>query len=204
MASQPNVFLTPEQYLAIEEKAEEKSEYFDGEMFAMSGVSFAHDTIVGNLLLSLLTQLKGSPCRAHTSDLRVAVSPKRTYVYPDVSISCQDPRVIRRGTDNLLNPVALIEVLSPTTELHDRGRKFRRYTQMKSLKEYLLVSQDEVLVERFQRRDVSSEWIYSSASSLDDSITLVSAPATLKLSDVYDSIFPPTSGMIREEDDGDE
>jgi Uma2 family endonuclease len=190
MASQPNSLLTAEEYLAIEEKAECKSEYFDGEMFAMAGVSRGHDTIVGNLLLPLLTQLKGGPCRVHTSDMRVAVSPSSAYVYPDISIACKDAKYIRRGTDNLLNPVAIIEVLSPTTELHDRGKKFKRYKGIASLKEYVLVSQDEVLVERFLRQDAGDGWIYSTATSLDDSLTLSSAPVTLKLRDIYDGVLP--------------
>jgi Uma2 family endonuclease len=191
MASQPNSLLTAEEYLAIEEKAEYKSEYFDGELFAMAGVSWRHDTIVGNLFADLHSQLKGSPCRAHTSDMRVAVSPNSAYVYPDISIACKDAKYIRRGTDNLLNPVAIIEVLPPTTELHDRGKKFKRYKGIASLKEYVLVSQDEVLVERFLRQDAGSDWIYSAATSLDDSLVLSAAPATLlKLRDVYDGVFP--------------
>jgi Uma2 family endonuclease len=190
MASQPNIFLSAEEYLDIEEKAEYKSEYFDGEMFAMSGVSLAHDTILYNLLLALGNQLKGGPCRAHTSDMRVALSPSSAYVYPDVSIVRKDARYLHRGTDTLLNPVAIIEVLSPTTELHDRGKKFKRYKEVASLKEYLLVSQDEVMVERFVRQHAGGDWLYSAVSSLDDSLTLAAAPATLKLRDVYDGVFP--------------
>lgn len=195
MASRPNVFLTAEEYLAIEEKAEYKSEYFDGEMFAMSGISRAHDTIVCNILATLHSQLKDSPCRAHTSGMRVAVSPSSAYVYPDVSIARKEARYIHRKTDGLENPVAIIEVLSSTTEFHDRGRKFKRYKGISCLKEYLLVSQDEILVERFLRQDGSDDWLYSSANKLDDSLALVAAPATLKLRDVYDGVFPPAVEM---------
>jgi Uma2 family endonuclease len=143
MASQPNSLLTAEEYLVIEEKAEYKSEYFDGEMFAMAGVSWAHDTIVGNVFADLHSQLNGSPCRAHTRDMRVAVSPSNAYTYPDISIACKDAQYIRRGADNFLNPVAIIEVLSSTTERHDRGKKFKRYKGITSLREYILVSQDQ-------------------------------------------------------------
>jgi Uma2 family endonuclease len=199
MASQPNILLTAEEYLALEEKAEYKSEYFDGEMFAMSGVSLPHDTIVGNIFATLHNQLKGGPCRAHTSDMRVAASTTRAYVYPDVSIACKDAKYIRRGTDNLLNPVAIIEVLSPTTEPHDRGKKFQWYKGIASLKEYVLVSQDEVLVERFLRQDAGGDWLYSSFTSLDDSLVLGSAPATLKLRDLYDGVFPSAGATVSEE-----
>jgi len=189
MASQPNALLTAEEYLDLEEKAEYKSEYIDGEIFAMSGVSPDHDTIVVNLNGILYNQLKGTPCRTHTSDLRVAASPTSAYTYPDVSISCKDPRFIHRGTSNLLNPVAIIEVLSPSTEVYDRGKKFLKYQQIESLQEYVLVSQDKVLMERYARQS-NDEWLYGAASNLGDSVGLASAPATLRLSDVYEGVFP--------------
>jgi Uma2 family endonuclease len=182
--------LSAEEYLAIEEKAEYKSEYFDGEMFARPDVSLAHDMIVCNLLLKVGNKLKDGPWRVHTSNMRVAVSPTSAYVYPDLSIVCKDARYLHRGTDSLLNPVAIIEVLAPTTELHDRGKKFKWYKGIASLKEYVLVSQDEVLVERYLRHDVGGDWLYSSANSLDDSLVLAAAPVTLKLRDVYDGVFP--------------
>jgi Uma2 family endonuclease len=195
MASQPNVFLTAEEYLDLEEKAEYKSEYMDGELLAMAGVSPDHDTIAANLVASLHSQVKGTPCRVHTSDMRVAVSPTTAYTYPDVSIACKDVRYLRRGTGNLLNPVVIFEVLSPSTEIYDRRKKFGKYKEIASLMEYVLVSQDEVLVERFARQP-SGDWLYSSLNSLDDSLTLLSVPATLKLRDIYDRVFPPA-----EEDD---
>jgi Uma2 family endonuclease len=189
MASQPNVFLTAEEYLNLEEKAEYKSEYMDGEIFAMAGISPEHDMIAVNLVASLHSQFKGTPCKAHTSDMRVAVS-LTAYTYPDISIACKDARYLRRGTGNLLNPAVIIEVLSPSTEIYDRRRKFGKYKQIASLMEYVLVSQDEVLVERYARQQ-SGDWLYSSLSSLDDSLTLTAVPATLKLRDIYDRVFPP-------------
>lgn len=202
MASQPNVFLTPEEYLDLEEKAESKSEYMDGEVFAMAGASSDHGTITMNLAATLHSQLKGTPCKAYNSDMRVAASPTSAYVYPDISICCKDARYLRRGGTNLLNPVAIIEVLSPSTENYDRRKKFGKYKAIASLMEYTLVSQDEVLVERYLRQpsaesggelrlDGGGDWLYSSLSSLDDSLTLTSVPATLKLRDVYDRVFPP-------------
>ena len=211
MASQPNVFLTAEEYLDLEEKAEYKSEYMDGERLAMAGASPEHDTIVVNLVVSIGHQLKGSPCKVHSSDMRVAVSSANAYTYPDVSICCEDARYVRRGSGNLLNPVVIIEVLSPSTELYDRRKKFRMYKEIPSLKEYVLVSQDEVLVERFARQPNAgpegglrhdgaesrgrlrlngADWLYSSLSSLDDSLKLHSVHVTLTLRDVYDRIFP--------------
>ncbi len=190
MASQPNVLLTAEEYLDLEEKAEYKSEYMDGELLAMAGVSPEHDTIVVNLVVILGHQLKGTPCKAHTSDMRVAVSPSNAYTYPDVSICCKDARYTRRGVANLLNPVVIIEVLSPSTEIYDRRKKFGKYKGIASLKEYVLVSQEEILVERYARQP-PGDWLYSSLSSLDDALQLTSVPATLKLRDIYDRVFPP-------------
>jgi Uma2 family endonuclease len=189
MASQHNILLTAEQYLDLEEKAEYKSEYIDGEIFAMAGASRAHDIIVRNIGSELHSQFKHTPCIAHTGDMRVAASPASAYTYPDISIACQDARYFRRGTDNLLNPVAIIEVLSPSTEIYDRRQKFGKYREMSSLREYVLVSQDEILVERFARQP-NGDWLYSSLTSRDDSLTLTSVPATLKLRDIYDRVFP--------------
>jgi Uma2 family endonuclease len=126
MASQPNVFLTAEEYLDLEEKAECKSEYMDGELYAMAGVSPDHDTIAVNLVVSLGQQFKGTPCKAHTSDMRVAVPPADAFAYPDISICCKDARYLQRGTANLLNPIVIIEVLSPSTETYDRRKKFSK------------------------------------------------------------------------------
>src|ERR1017187_6081821 len=177
MASQPNVFLTAEEYLDLEEKAEYKSEYMDGEIFpmngAMAGVSRAHDIIARNIGSELHNQFKHTPCIAHTGDMRVAASPTRAYTYPDISIACKDARYLRRGTDNLLNPVAIIEVLAPSTEIYDRRQKFGKYKEISSLTEYVLVSQDEILVERYARQanaesggglrlDGGGDWLYSS------------------------------------------
>jgi Uma2 family endonuclease len=203
MASQPNVFVTAEEYLDLEEKAEYKSEYMDGAVFAMggemAGVSRVHDIIARNIGSELHHQFKDTPCVAHTGDMRVAANLTRAYTYPDISIACKEARYIRRGTDNLLNPVAIIEVLSPSTELFDRGQKFGKYRQISSLMEYVLVYQDEILVERYARQPNESggglrldggDWLYSSLNSLDDILTFTSVPATLRLRDIYDRVFP--------------
>jgi Uma2 family endonuclease len=201
MASQPNVFLTAEEYLDLEEKAEYKSEYMDGELFVREDVSLDHDAIAMNLRATLHSQLKGTPCRVHSSDMRVAATNANAYMYPDISICCKDARYLRRGVANLLNPVVIIEVLSPSTETYDRRKKFGKYKAIPSLMEFVMVSQDEVLVERYARqpsaepggvprRDGGANWLYSSLTSLDDSLTLTAVPATLKLRDIYDRVFP--------------
>ena len=116
--------LTPEEYLAIERQAQCKSEYFEGEIFAMSGASPEHNQIAANVLAEIHTQLKKRPCRVFMSDMRVKVSPTGLYTYPDVVAFCDPPRFDDKQKDTLLNPLVIIEVLSDSTEAYDRGKKF--------------------------------------------------------------------------------
>src|SRR5208283_3813720 len=127
MSTQSKTFLTPEQYLEIERKAEFKSEYYQGEMFAMSGARFAHIGIVANAVASLHQQLRGGPCRPLSNDMRVRVTPTGLYTYPDVVIVCGEPQFLDSTFDTLLNPSVIIEVLSESTEVYDRTRKFEQY-----------------------------------------------------------------------------
>src|SRR4051812_40698878 len=138
MSTQPKPHLTPEQYLEIERAAEYKSEYFDGEMFAMSGAREAHNVVAMNIGAELREQLRQKPCRVYPSDMRVRVSSTGLYTYPDVVAVCDKPQFADEVTDTLLNPVLVVEVLSPSTEAYDRGRKFDHYKTIESLREYLL------------------------------------------------------------------
>ena len=124
MATQPNTFITPEQYLEIERQAEFKSEYYNGEMFAMSGAMFSHNQIVVNVSAQLYQQLRNGRCQHCTNDMRVRVTPK-AYAYPDAAIVCGEPQFLDNTQDSLLNPSVIIEVLSPSTERCDRGRSSR-------------------------------------------------------------------------------
>ena len=119
MSSQPKAFLTPEEYLALERKAEYKSEYFQGEMFALAGATSEHNTIAGNIFGKLRQQLKAKPCRAYISDMRVRIPVTGLYTYPDVIVVCGEPRFDDEYSDTLLNPTVLVEVLSPSTESYD-------------------------------------------------------------------------------------
>src|SRR4051794_27902251 len=123
MSTQPKTFLTPEQYLELERKAEFKSEYYQGEMFAMAGASFAHVRMVSRILVQLAHQMLGGPCEALSNDLRLHVPATGLYTYPDLVVVCGEPRLIDTHLDTLLNPTVIVEVLSPSTEAYDRGRK---------------------------------------------------------------------------------
>src|SRR5712692_10164216 len=132
--------VTPEEYLARERDAEHKSEYFDGEIFAMAGGSPQHSAIIFNVNGLLFPQLRGGPCRGFNSDMRVKVSETGLYTYPDLVVLCGEPQFDDEHQDTLLNPTLIVEVLSPTTKAYARGDKFSHYRWLESLQEYLLVA----------------------------------------------------------------
>lgn len=193
MSSERKTYLSPEEYLAIERKAEIKSEYRDGEMLAMSGGSEEHNLIVTNIVAELRQQLKNRPCKVYPGNMRVKVSPTGLYTYPDVAVVCGQSLLEDQYADTLLNPTLIVEVLSPSTEKYDRGRKFNHYRRVESLKEYVLVAQDEPLVERYIK-EAEDRWVLADARSLDDSVQLLSIDCALSLREVYDKVeFSPPS-----------
>ena len=184
MSSQIKTFLTPEEYLAIERKAEVRSEYFGGEMFMMTGASRAHNLIVGNLVATIHAQLKDRPCEVYSNDMRVRIPATGLYIYPDVIALCGESKFEDDYFDTLLNPTLIVEVLSPSTEAYDRGKKFKHYQQIDSLVEYLLVAQDSYMIEQYVRQS-GSQWLYTEAHNQDDVVKLASIDCELALRDVY-------------------
>ena len=176
-------YLTPEAYLAWERKADTKHEYLRGEIIAMSGASYQHTIITMNISGELYVQLKDTACTVHTNDMRVRTSPETSYFYPDVVVVCDKPRFEDNAFDTLLNPIVLVEVLSPSTEAYDRGEKFKHYQRLTSLQEYVLVSQDEVRVERYRRH--GTEWQPTEFRSVEDVLSLTSIDCKLSLDDIY-------------------
>jgi Uma2 family endonuclease len=187
MASKLKPRFTPEEYLAMERKAEFKSEYIDGEIIAMTGASEPHNLITTNIVRELSTQFKGRSCRVYSSDMRVDLREHNLYAYPDVVVLCGEPKLRDDWMDNLLNPNLIIEVLSKSTEAYDRGRKFIKYRRVESLAEYLLVAQDDCYVEHYIRQP-DGHWTLSEVSSPDETIHLSSIECHLKLSEVYDKV----------------
>jgi Uma2 family endonuclease len=201
MTAVPKRKLTPAEYLAIERKAEFKSEFLDGEMFAMAGASFAHNAIKDNLIVQLGSQLKGGPCRTLSSDMRVKVSATGLYTYPDVIILCGPAELEDANGDTLLNPQVIIEVLSESTAGYDQGRKYRHYQRLESLREYILVAQDEPAVERRVRQS-RWDWLQTTFAGLDGELELATVPAKIPLADIYAGVtFPdppkPPAGRPR-------
>jgi Uma2 family endonuclease len=181
--------LTEEQYLTLERASEFKSEYFDGEMFAMSGGSMQHARLQQNLTTELSIALRGGRCEAFGSDLRVRVS-SRMYTYPDISVVCGKPLLADDRQDVLLNPVAVFEVLSPSTEKYDRGLKLQRYRTITTLQDYILVSQSELRIEQYTRQE-NNLWVLRDCESLDDELNIASIGVSLPLRRLYDRVeFP--------------
>jgi Uma2 family endonuclease len=190
MIAQRKPTYTPEEYLALERAAEYRSEYLDGEIFAMAGASQAHNLIAGNIFWHLKSQFRGRPCQAYMSDMRVRVTPNRMYTYPDVVAVCGPQEFADDQVDTLLNPTAVFEVLSPSTEAYDRGEKFARYWRLASLTDYVLVAQDQMRVEHYTRQD--DGWFVTAAGSLDEIVRLDAINATLTLRAIYEDVeFPP-------------
>jgi Uma2 family endonuclease len=178
------VAMSESEYLAFERVNETKHEFVDGEVFAMTGASENHNLICLNLFRVLGNQLLEGPCKVYPSDMRVKVEATRLYTYPDVSVVCDDPQFADNEFDTLLNPLVIIEVLSPSTDGYDRGRKFQNYRLMSTLQEYLLVSQDTARIEHYIRQE-NGEWLLSDVIGLDGQLKLPSIECSLLMSDVY-------------------
>jgi Uma2 family endonuclease len=187
MTSQTKVRITPEEYLAIERQAAYKSEYFNGEMFAMSGASPRHVLIVTNVVAELRRQLKQRPCTVYSTNLRVKVSPTGLYTYPDVIVVCDQPQFNDQQRDTLLNPTLIVEVLSESTKDYDRGEKFEHYRTLTSLAEYVLIAQDKPHFEHFVRQP-DNRWLLAETNRLEDTIHLPSIACDLALAEVYDKV----------------
>ena len=176
--------LTPEDYLAIERSAEFKSEYFDGEIFAMAGASRAHNAIVLNVGSEIRQHLKNRSCKAYVNDMRVKVNPTGLYAYPDVIVVCGKEQFEDTHLDTLLNPTLIIEVLSDSTEAYDRGRKFEHYRHLDPLVEYVLIAQQRPHIESY-RRQPDQQWLLTECSGLDATLRLQSIDCDLALAEIY-------------------
>jgi len=190
MSSQPKTYLTPEEYLAIERRNEYKSEYIDGEMVAMTGASRRHNLIAVNISRDVSQQLRSRPCESYAGDMRVRIPATRAYMYPDVVVVCGEPQFEDDYVDTLLNPTALVEVLSDSTERYDRGRKFGYYRTIESLAEYVLVAQDECRVEQYTKQP-DGRWLLTDHRSPDAVVELASIQCALRLSEGYEKVALP-------------
>lgn len=179
--------MTVAEYLEMERASEEKHEFLDGEIYLMSGASLKHNLIVTNTVSGLHSQLRNRPCVVFPSDMRVRIRDNRHYTYPDITVVCDPLQLEDTEQDTLLNPTLIIEVLSPSTESYDRGRKFQHYRTLASLQEYVLISQDSTRIERYLRQP-NDEWLLADASGIDASLELASIQCVLSLAEVYEKV----------------
>jgi Uma2 family endonuclease len=184
MSTQPKARLTPEEYLAIERAAEYKNEFFNGEIFAMTGASRQHNQITVNFVRVLGNQLLESPCNVYASEMRVKAISAQNYMYPDVVVTCGQTFFEDQEMDTLLNPKVLIEVLSPSTAAFDRAEKFAYYKLIESLTDYVLVNQKPYRVEHFVKQE-QGRWTYYDFTSADEVLRLDSVGCEVLLKDIY-------------------
>ena len=192
MSAIPRRKLSVEEYLLVERLAPFKSEFYDGEMFAMAGARHPHNRIKDNLIRHIGNQLDGSNCHTASSDMRVRVPGTPHYTYPDIPIVCGEP-VFEDGVfDTLLNPRVLIEVLSPTTQEHDGGFKRIQSMRIPSLQAYVLVSSDEPRIEQHFRRD-DGTWDVEVAEGLSRVFDMRGVPVSIPFADIYAGVALPGS-----------
>lgn len=181
-------FYTPEEYLALEVSAAYKSEYFQGEIFAMAGGSRNHSLITANIIAALNQGLVDKPCEVHTSDMRLLVEANGLYTYPDVMVVCGKPQFLKGRNDTLINPILIVEVLSPSTHAYDRVKKFSMYREIDSLRGYLLVDSEQVHVTYLERASRRGRWFIEMLDRVEAVVNLKAIDCELALSRMYSKV----------------
>jgi Uma2 family endonuclease len=188
MSAQPKLRYTLEEYLELDRISDERLEFWDGEIFSMSGVSDQHSQIEVNVIVSLDARLSGRGCRVFPANMRIKVPSLPPYRYGDVSALCGEPQFeVIEGVDVLVNPVLIIVVLSKSTEARDRGEKFTHYKSIRSFSEYLLISQSRSNVSQFIKQG-DGFWLHREFDSIVDAIKLASFNCELSLKEIYRNI----------------
>lgn len=187
------VKMTPEEYLAFERTSQEKHEYADGEIFAMSGGTYEHSLLASNVTRELGNALVDRPCDVHGSDMKIKVAATSRFFYSDASVICGAPIFADDTRDSVLNPKVVVEVLSDSTERYDRGEKFAHYRRIDSLRDYVLVSQTEPLVEHFSRQ-TDGTWLYR-ALGPGEQVVLTAIDCTLAVDRIYRKVFRSSNGV---------
>lgn len=180
--------MTPEEFLAFERSSDEKHEYRDGEIFAMSGAKRNHNIIALNVGSNLHQNLRDKDCETYLSGMRVYVHETRLYTYPDIVTVCGEPIFQDDVPDTLVNPVLLIEILSDSTENYDRGLKFQFYRSISSLREYVLISQTTARIEKYVKHG-DGFWLFSEAVGLESLIEFDSIDCKMPLAEIYNKVI---------------
>jgi len=180
-------YISPEEYLASERVAESKHEYFKGSVVALAGASLAHNRITANIIREVGIMLKGTPCEIFGSDMRVSVSSEQSFTYPDATIVCGNPELLDDTFDTVKNPAVIFEVVSPSTESNDRGRKFFFYMQIPSFSEYFLVSSTSLYIQAGRKQEDGS-WKFEELMDLNSDLYINSIRKSLPLHQVYANV----------------
>lgn len=197
MSAIPVTQYTLAEYLAREQTAVGKSEFYRGNIFAMAGGTTQHGEIAVNIVGGLLTRLRGTPCRPYNSDVQVYIPANGLVTYPDAYVVCGGKEFDLKAPNAITNPSVIFEVLSKSTENYDRSEKFQLYSQLDSFREYVLVAQDKPRAERFVRRDEGS-WILTNFVGLDAVLELTTLGCSLPLAEIYEDVtFRPDEGTQR-------
>jgi Uma2 family endonuclease len=174
-----------DEYLAFEKNTIEKHEFYKGEIFAMSGASPRHNVIFSNFFGELITKLKGGPCKPYGSDLRIYIPENSLFTYPDISVICGDIIPSELDVDSAIQPVILVEILSPSTRSYDRGDKFKLYRDIPTLREYILVDSESISIEVF-RLNAGNHWELEEVKSLNEILTIHCLQLSISLNDIYE------------------
>jgi Uma2 family endonuclease len=192
-----NLEYTPDEYLAFERASDAKHEYLDGQIYAMAGASPTHNQICFNAIVAVGSQIINSSCIGYTSDQKIRTDPMDLFSYPDLTIVCGDPIFHDEQQDVILNPTVIIEVLSPRTENYDRSTKLDRYQNIRSLTDYILISQNRPCVEHYTRQKGKRQWLFTIETSPEAEIVIASIKCKLKLADIYNRVkFPSTKDLL--------
>jgi Uma2 family endonuclease len=180
-------YYSPEEYLVLEEAANYKSEYIDGEIVPMAGGSTNHNRIAGNFYAALNFAFKTEGYEVFMSDVRLWISKRRIYTYPDVMVVAEEPEYYNNRTDTITNPRVIIEVLSASTKGYDRSKKFEAYRTIPTFEEYLLLDQTRVYIEHFSKTD-NKRWSFCDYDESDEVIALSSVSFEISLTDIYNKV----------------
>jgi Uma2 family endonuclease len=180
--------ITEKEYLEDERNAPYKSEFYKGEVFAMSGASRIHNVISGNLFGFLLTKLKGKGCRPYSNDMRLHIPLNTLYTYPDIVVTCGKEEFLDQQFDTLLNPIFIVEVLSPSTADYDVGKKFLLYRSIPSLKEFWAISSFEYRILKYVRNVTDNSWVLFETTEINASLVIESLSLTVTLTEIYDEV----------------
>jgi Uma2 family endonuclease len=189
MSANPNPIVTVDEYLDLDENSENRYEYFDGYVIAMAQPSINHTRITRNLTTAIDLQLKGRDCEVYSSTLRVLIESTGARFYPDVAIVGGAADIIQERGDSILNPVILIEVLSPSNAYIDTGKKLIHYRKIPSLKEYLVVGQHEHFIGHHHMQSHNDLWDYGEYMSVEDVVHLHSVKISITVRDIYDRVI---------------